>query len=922
MKKFLLPLAIAAMAVSSGMAQIVSSSPSPLFQDSKDVVITYRPNDGASNKTLANLPASTQLYAHVGVITSASKNDTDWKYASTWKDNSDKYKLTYVGPNEYTFNIGDINTFFGLPATEKVKKIVFVFRDATASKEGKTSTGGDISLPLAEEGMTYTYTPNSLNVLKGEAVTFNITNYPATTLSMQVRDNATMEITDLISKENATSLEYTHVFGSAGSFQIIMKGARTARITFTVEEGGEHKDYPGGGQPKMGPVVNSDGSVTFCIAAPNISSMSLVGDWDNWQEGLPSQKMNYCYDKDGFRYFWLTVPGLDLSEPHMYYYMVDSNQRRVVDPYSKLVLIKGSDNSTLRNRWAEGEMELPEFPAASKSDRVTYFDLHLNDYVWDRFDIPDHGSLFVYEMLFRDFTGDEGKANGNGTVRKAIEKIPYLQSLGVTAVELMPIMEFSGNSSWGYNPDLYMAPDKAYGSPQDYKDFINECHRNGIAVILDIVFNQTQDHPWYQMYPQSSNPFINAKSPHDYSVLNDWNQGNPIIKQYWDDVVKYWLTEYNVDGFRFDLVKGLGDNESYGGGTEAYNQSRVDNMKRIHAAMKSVKPNSIHINEFLGSASEEKEYVADGQLVWANVSGNSQNFMKASGNCSLYNLCGLGTGVDQFGRVTYSESHDEQRVAYTALTSGASGLRNDTLAVARRSAMLYAVQLLSPGPTMMWQFQELSAEQNTKTSSGNDMSNKKVIWSRLDSDHNGYRDVYATVCAVGDLRRANPGFFNKAGTYTYLNVNSSTVSNPRYMVLRDGDKEVVMFMNPMNNGSAMTVSVPVRSLTVSNAKLIAATGGIAPVLVQNGQNLEVSLAPNSFAVYATDNIAGIEDAIGDDGCAGNEVYGGQGEIVIIGDYNSAEVFNMQGISMGRLEGLDRGIYLVRVDGVITKVNVR
>ena len=110
------------------------------------------------------------------------------------------------------------------------------------------------------------------------------------------------------------------------------------------------------------------------------------------------------------------------------------------------------------------------------------------------------------------------------------------------AVELMPIMEFNGNNSWGYNTNFYFAPDKAYGTPDDYREFIDKCHEAGIAVILDIVFNQSDGlHPWYQMYPIASNPFYNATAPHDYSVLNDWKQENPLVQQQWK-WVSIWVT--------------------------------------------------------------------------------------------------------------------------------------------------------------------------------------------------------------------------------------------------------------------------------------------------------------------------------------------------------------------------------------------
>ena len=922
-------LALALVSVFAASAQIVSSSPAPLSQDSKNVVITYRPNDPESNQALANLPSSTDIYAHVGLITSKSTGNSDWKYSPTWGDNSAKYKLTYVGPNEYTLNIGDIASFFGVPASEKVTKLAFVFRTADSSKQGKTKSGGDIFLALDEAIFSFTWSPKSYNFLVGDEVDFRITNVPAAPLSIRFLDKDTKESTVIASVDNATVLDYKYKLPKAGSYRVYFKGMarnpntgefveKEESIDIVVAQGSPSEPYPGG-VPQPGAVFNNDGSVTFCIAAPGINSIKLVGSWDNWAENLESQSMKHCNYNDN-RYFWLTVNNLDPNKQHYYYYYLDLDNKRVADPYSQLVLIKGDDNSTVKNVWAQGSTALPEFPTDSKCSTVTVLDKHMNDYNWAPFEIPNPKGLYIYELLLRDFTGTEGKSSGNGTVRQAIEKIPYLVSLGINAVELMPIMEFHGNQSWGYNTDFYFAPDKAYGSPADYKEFIDECHKNGIAVILDIVFNQCQDHPYYQMYAKEMNPFINASNVHDYSVLNDWNQGNPIVKQMWDDCVKYWLKEYNVDGFRFDLVKGLGDNDSYGSGTEAYNQSRVNNMARIHAAMKTVKPNSIHINEFLGSATEEKAYAADGQLCWGNLSGICTNFMKGANGSSLHQLSGLGNGNDPFSRVTYSESHDEERVAYSAKTSGPNGIKGNMSVIAKRAAILYVAQILSPGPTMLWQFQELVADQTTKNSSGNDTGNKKVIWSNLDNPD--YFDVYEAVCAAGELRASNPELFVNADTYNWAGNSNSSGTATRNMVLKYGQKEVVVLMNPGVTATA-NVSAPVTILNPSNAKLVYASRGVAPVLTQNGTNVQANIAPNGFAIFATNNtVSGIEDAVIGDDMANAEVYGGEGEIVIVGEYTSAEVYNIQGVAMGRLTDLERGIYIVRVDGTTSKVSVR
>jgi len=98
--------------------------------------------------------------------------------------------------------------------------------------------------------------------------------------------------------------------------------------------------------------------------------------------------------------------------------------------------------------------------------------------------VPENARLSIYELLIRDFTEE-------GTYKAVQEKLEYLKRLGVNTIELMPVSEFEGNSSWGYNPNFYFAPDKYYGTSESLKQFIDECHKNGIAVIMDIVHSHT-----------------------------------------------------------------------------------------------------------------------------------------------------------------------------------------------------------------------------------------------------------------------------------------------------------------------------------------------------------------------------------------------------------------------------------------------
>ena len=116
---------------------------------------------------------------------------------------------------------------------------------------------------------------------------------------------------------------------------------------------------------------------------------------------------------------------------------------------------------------------------------------------------PPLRDLIIYEVCVRDAAGIwHGNRPLFGNFERLRSLIPHMVRTGVNAVELMPIQAFPGDSSWGYNPVFYHAIANTYGNPHDLKRFVNECHRNGIAVILDVAFNHAWgEHPYYQMYP-------------------------------------------------------------------------------------------------------------------------------------------------------------------------------------------------------------------------------------------------------------------------------------------------------------------------------------------------------------------------------------------------------------------------------------
>ena len=922
-KKLYITAAIAAAAFS--MTAQVTSTPPLLQEDSKDVVIYFHADQG--NQGLMNQPSTAQIYAHTGVITNKSTSASDWKYAPTWGDNNAKYKLDYVSPNLWKLNIGDLRSYYNITdASEQIEKLAFVFRNSTNTLEGKGVNNTDIFLDVLPDGLqVLLLSDNQGNVITAEHpnITFNLYCTEAAELTLTVNDR------QIGSASGATELTAANTFTTSGNYTITgtaKVGSQTVAtsLQYVLPTPSQPAIYPGG-VPKMGAVKNADGSVTFCLAAPQKSSAMIVGSWDDYQ--LLDQNTMAYQDYQNDRYFWITVPGLESGKDYMYYYLVDGNLR-VGDPYARLVLDPYNDKYIPESVYPD----LPAYPYEKFTDiPLAIYNDTLNDYDWQVKDFKgvDKSQLFIYELLVRDFTGTEGKALGDGTIRGALAKLPYLKAMGVNAIELLPINEFNGNNSWGYNPNFYFAPDKAYGTPDDYKEFIDACHANGIAVILDMVFNQTDWlHPWYQLYPVGSNPFYNASAPHAYSVLNDWRQEYPLVRQQFKDVLKYWLTEYKVDGFRFDLVKGLGNNSSYANNgdaaTNAFNQSRIDNMHELQQAMEEVNPNAYFINENLAGAQEENAMAAFGQLNWANV--NTQGGQYAMGYAS-------NSGLDRFyapndsrtwgSTVSYLESHDEQRLAYMQNTNGASGIKGSIVNSMHRLGSAAAQMMMAPGAHMVWMFSELGNPQNNKDASGgNNTDPKTVNWKYFDNaNRHGLYEDYAQLALV---RAKNPEMFG-SDVQVSLKCSTNDWNAGRSIVLTNGSKQIILAVNPNTSGDPINISVPFKTFSNDDYQLMARSYDTTPSY--NASAGYITVAPNCYAVVGSKDLVEVEEVIGDS--ARMHVIAADGMITIEGATAPVSIYNLAGQLLYSAEPaaqiqvpLDGGIYIVRSGRQAVKTALR
>ena len=407
---------------------------------------------------------------------------------------------------------------------------------------------------------------------------------------------------------------------------------------------------------------NSDNSVTFVLYDKDTKGAShkycyIVGDWNNWER----VKEGAMFRDNTAGCWWIKLSGFDVDKEYRFQYRLGNESGAdtfASDPYTEVVYDQWNDKYI---SW------VPEFPEGARQ-LVSAFQIQKPQYNWQHkdFKVQDKNDLVIYEMLFRDFTTSQNIAG-------AMAQLDYIQNLGVTAVQLMPIQEFDGNMSWGYNPNHWFALDKYYGSREEYKAFIDECHRRGLAVIVDVVYNHaTGSHTWAKMWwdgannrTASTNPWFNEFATHPYNVYHDMNHENQMVKNHVKASLEYLLTEYDVDGFRFDLTKGFTQKDTGGdnGNVSAwgnYDQSRVNILKGYADHIWSVNKDAVVIFEHLADYSEEKVLADYGIQLWRNMNGSYRTSM-SGGNGDFSGSYQSGT---YGGWVSYMESHDEERTCY------------------------------------------------------------------------------------------------------------------------------------------------------------------------------------------------------------------------------------------------------------------
>ena len=586
-----------------------------------------------------------------------------------------------------------------------------------------------------------------------------------------------------------------NVDGSAQTADMFL-AVEDSKNSFVPDEVVE-ESVPAGAQHGIN--YNEDGSVTFVFYEKDKKDNRydwcyLIGEFNGWE-----RKSEYAMKRDeSAGCWWITCNGFESGKEYMFQYMTgnDDVRLRLSDPYSEITY-SGDD------QWISSSTypDLRQYPSET-SGYVSAFEIGRTPYSWTDFQIEDEDDLIIYELLLRDFTENGGK---EGNLKNAMDRLDYLETLGVNAIELMPIQEFDGNDSWGYNPNHYFAMDKAYGTREMYKQFIDECHKRGIAVIIDVVYNHlTGNNAFDKMYPLNNNPFFNEFAPHPYSVFEDINHENDVIVNYIKRSLGYLLTEYNVDGFRFDLTKGFTNNKSNESTASNYDASRIAILKGYNDYIRSIDPNAVVILEHFCSDSEEKELAEAGMKVWRNV--NYAYGQAAQGTKNDSGFGGLWTGSNgmKFGAyVGFMESHDEERNAYRQKTYGQAGVKGNLEMMMRRLELNAAFFLTVPGPKMIWQFGELGYDVSIED--GGRTGRKAPKWEYLDVPER--KALYDTYCGLIKFRRDNPEFFDSTASFSWK-VGTNDWDEGRFITCTAGNRSFVVVGNFTSEERTFTVEMP------------------------------------------------------------------------------------------------------------------
>ena len=438
----------------------------------------------------------------------------------------------------------------------------------------------------------------------------------------------------------------------------------------------------------------------------------------------------------------LDLPG---GEYEYEYLLVNGN--RIADPFSR--------------RLTNGKTRIEIGPGGIST---------ADDFIWSSNDYirPSLDTLIIYELHVDDFSA---QGNGQGTFLDVIDRLDHLKMAGINAIELLPITEFPGTHSWGYDPQLMSAVEENYGTPEEFMRLVDEAHSRGIAVIIDLIWNHIKStSPIWEIQPDYDlNPYIklhtdlNPNEAEGSWGMLDWDHFNPRTIDYINRVNKIWVDEYRVDGFRFDAMYMIGwDMQQQEYGIPAWSTELRNHDPTIYQIAEHLPSNPWLIeNTDLSSGWHDSFH----DRLLNDVHGQSLSTMSIMRQIvGLHEYSDWGDPYNSRTQaVKYMVSHDEQSILQEMVTFNSYSIEE-----ARSRDKFYATILFtSLGIPMLFQGQEFGLQTGWDDDNNNGnyddekLQYRPVDWSLLNTDiGQSHLEHYSK---LAKLRKSNPAFYE--GTF-------------------------------------------------------------------------------------------------------------------------------------------------------------
>ncbi len=516
--------------------------------------------------------------------------------------------------------------------------------------------------------------------------------------------------------------------------------------------------------PGMGAIPHAGGTA-FRVWAPYAEQVSVIGSFNDWQAGKDT-----CIN-EGNGYWYANLAHAKPGDEYQFHLVNGEQQLRRIDPYARIVT-NSAGNGVIPSA------DFFETPAQP-------------------FQMPAWNALIIYELHIGTFNARDGQV---GTFDTAIDRLPYLKELGINAVEVMPIAEFAGDYSWGYNPAHPYAVESAYGGPEAFKRFVAAAHEHGIAVIVDVVYNHfgPSDISLWQFDGWHENNKGGIYFYNDWRSATPWGDTRPDygrgeVRQYIFDNAMMWLEDYHADGLRYDMTL-------YIRSVEASAQEMIAEgwslLQWINSEVQARYPGKITIAEDLqNSPALTLDKAAGGahfSSQWdagfvhpvraALVAIEDAHRSMASVRDALLNQY----NQDAFQRVIYTESHDEVANGKQRLVSEIEASEQPGRYAIKRSCLGAALALTAPGIPMLFQGQEFLRDQWFR-------DDRPIDWQRSEQ-YAGITRLYRDLIHLRlNLAGHSAGLCGQHAAVYHLNEQDKLIAMHRWNERGARDDVIVLF---------------------------------------------------------------------------------------------------------------------------------